>query len=297
MLPLAWLLGHVEATKGTTNCFTSYLAKTPLADCLKQFLIEFMPPWDRLNEESLEGGILGDTISVALEARQNFSWASDVSWPLFSNWVLPYASVNEARTSWRTLLKTRMSSLLDDADFRSLTRISDVVDKVNGQVWKLASPGVEIVFKAQQTPKIYDPMSTIGFGFASCTGISLLLVDSLRVAGVPARIVGTPAWNGQVENGNHNWVEVWLGEEQGWTFLEGAPAGGGSLFEPCSHWFCTPAKMEQTKVYVPQWERVTNDTIYPMAWDFANKDIPGQNRTSYYHEACKPCGQQNALLL
>ena len=65
-------------------------------------------------------------------------------------------------------------------------------------------------------------------------------VDALRSAGIPARLVGTPAWHGKVEDGNHNWVEVWLGNQIGWKFIEGAPAGAGETFEnPCSMWFCT----------------------------------------------------------
>ena len=81
---------------------------------------------------------------------------------------------------------------------------------------------------------IMDPMSTITFGFASCTGVSILYTDALRAVGVPARLVGTPAWNGEVENGNHNWVEVYTGPTGGWSFIEGAPAGGGeTLTNPC----------------------------------------------------------------
>ena len=55
---------------------------------------------------------------------------------------------------------------------------------------------------------IFYPMSTMVFGYASCTGISILYVDALRSVGIPARLVGTPAWHGKENDGNHNWVEV-----------------------------------------------------------------------------------------
>ena len=71
-----------------------------------------------------------------------------------------------------------------------------------------------------KTPLIMDVMSTITFGFASCTGVSIMFVDALRAVGVPARLVGTPAWNGMIQNGNHNWVEVYTGPEAGWSFME-----------------------------------------------------------------------------
>jgi len=93
---------------------------------------------------------------------------------------------------------------------------------------------------------------------------------------------GTAAWNGDVANGNHNWIEVWRpgaarddspnatractrggggcegdgastsytgtgnGTSTGggfWSPIEGLPAGGGeSLDDPCTLWFCNPAK-------------------------------------------------------
>ena len=56
--------------------------------------------------------------------------------------------------------------------------------------------------------------------------MSILFADALKSAGIPARVAGTPAWNGQIEivkikklkclflfegdpeSGNHNWIEV-----------------------------------------------------------------------------------------
>ena len=45
------------------------------------------------------------------------------------------------------------------------------------------SGSATIKFGSEQTPLVYDPMSTMLFGYASCTGISLLLIDALRTAG------------------------------------------------------------------------------------------------------------------
>ena len=36
-------------------------------------------------------------------------------------------------------------------------------------------------------------------GVATCTGLSILLVDACRSVGVPARIAGTPLWS------NNSW--------------------------------------------------------------------------------------------
>merc|ERR1712070_249815 len=169
---------------------------------------------------------------------------------------------------------------------------------LNAHLWSALRPENPIVFRSEQTPLIYDPMSTMIFGYASCTGVSILYVDALRSVGVPARLVGTPAWHGVVDDGNHNWVEVWLGSEapgpagaDGWTFLEGSPAGPGeSLDNHCDKWFCNPSHFDgRTKVFAAQFDRHSNATVYPMAWDLANKDIPGVDRSAYYNAACRSC--------
>jgi transglutaminase-like putative cysteine protease len=121
--------------------------------------------------------------------------------------------------------------------------ISDVALLINSKLWS-GNPviGKTIVFNSSQTPLIYDPMSTLAFGYASCTGVSIFYVDALRSIGIPARIAGTPAWNSDYTNGNHNWLEVWTGETEGWQFIEAAPAGGGETFiNPCDKWFCNSA--------------------------------------------------------
>jgi hypothetical protein len=53
-------------------------------------------------------------------------------------------------------------------------------------------------------------------GMASCTGLSILLVDACRAVGIPARFVGTASWHDN--RGNHSWTEVWVDGE--WRVTE-----------------------------------------------------------------------------
>ena len=132
-------------------------------------------------------------------------------------------------------------------------------------------------------------MSTLVYGYASCTGVSILFADALRSAGVAARIAGTPAWNGVEENGNHNWIEVYLPDRENWAFLEAAPAGGGeTLSDPCDKWFCSPTKSNGTSFFSTRFDK-SEGTVYPMAWDLDNEEVPGVDRTEYYQEACGQC--------
>jgi hypothetical protein len=61
------------------------------------------------------------------------------------------------------------------------------------------------------------------------TGLRIFLIDALRSVGIPARLVGTPAWNNDPRNGNHNWVEVWVDSISEWQFIQAEPAGGGTF--------------------------------------------------------------------
>lgn len=239
------------------------------------------------------------------------------------DYVVPYGLLNEGRSNWRALLS---GPLMDLLDAYNVTTIDDAVSLVNGytnvneSVWTLFSQVCgsvrcssgsfhsspvsvrarawvcvclqdAIVFKSSQTPLIYDPMSVLQFGYASCTGVSVLLVDALRSVGVPARVVGTPAWNGNASNGNHNWIEVYRGPDVGWSFIEPRPAGSGeTLDDPCDKWFCNPSHFpspNDTPVYAARFN--ATGVPYPMAWDPSNTAIPGVDRTSYYGSVCNAC--------
>jgi hypothetical protein len=256
------------------------------------FLKANMPPWDLENLETLEGGIMPKTVNLSLVARQTYPWAMAVPKDIWMDWVMPYSSVNEARSDWREFIVSRLDPLVNNATFQATSAV-EVVAILNEHLWSaLREPEEKVYFKSQQTPMIFDPMSTLVFGYASCTGISILFVDALRAVGVAARLVGTPAWHGVAQDGNHNWVEIWQGPEAGWGFMEGAPAGGGeTLNDPCDKWFCNPAHFEgHTQVFASRFNRQANTTIYPLAWDLANNDVPGVNRSAYYQAACGACG-------
>ena len=109
-----------------------------------------------------------------------------------------------------------LSDHLDVSDTN--LEIEDLVRTINENMWVRSYLGNDVVFKSSQTPLIYDPMSAIVFGFASCTGekqrdfktitnneerkkcsgVSILFADALKSAGIPARVAGTPAWNGEI---------------------------------------------------------------------------------------------------
>ncbi|XP_066915543.1 uncharacterized protein [Clytia hemisphaerica] len=184
------LLGVESVCPSTTVPWDNGNCK-PISDAVKeatQFLQNQMPDFDKPNNATLfDGGIVEPTVNISLMARQIYPWAGSVPLDVYFDYVLPYANVNEARTNWRQILWDKLSPLAAQYfEFRRKYIRSNIYEImalfVNKQAWKeLAPKGKEsIVFKSSQTPLIYDPMSTMLFGYASCTGISILYIDAMR---------------------------------------------------------------------------------------------------------------------
>jgi hypothetical protein len=297
--------------------------------------------------DGLEYGLIQPTIRLALDAKIQYLWTDSLPRHIFMDYVLNYANLNEARTNWRPLLVHALqlqfqpnhtknhkinTDVNDDDDVDDVwvdgynddyyyNNITSVTTWVNTHLWtKLARhPDHPIHFQPSQTPLIFDPMSTIAYGYASCTGTSILFCNALRSLGIPARVVGTPAWYGNVTQGNHNWVEVYVGkknqystkdttnhdntnvvdDDDGWKFLEPSPALDqvDTLDkDPCQRWFCHPSRFPSSRVYAAKLSRQTTRTtellFFPLAWEHTCQDVPAVDRTDYYARICQRCHQE-----
>ena len=247
-------------------------------------------PDDENAVDGLDQGMIGQTIVYAIKAKQEFAYTDALPKAIWQEYVLNYANTNEARSNWRPLLYQKLRHLVTGNGMD----IAAVVHAVNANMWKLLAPaGTDsIVFKAGQTPLIFDPMSIMTFGYASCTGCSILLVNALRTLGVPARLAGTAAWWQDPSKGNHNWVEVYR-EDGKWYFLEPSP-GVDDVDDldrpPRQRWFCQPDRFgpfahNTTLVYAARLTRGSG-MVYPLAWEPGNMDVPGEDVSAYYRNAC-----------
>mmetsp|Transcript_6724 Transcript_6724/g.9764 ORF Transcript_6724/g.9764 Transcript_6724/m.9764 type:complete len:341 (-) Transcript_6724:38-1060(-) len=239
--------------------------------------------------DGLSNGIVGPTISIALDSKNKYPWTKHVPKDIFKEYVLNFSNVNEPRTNWRPLFLEALEPLLTAMANEDSTTVEQVVLAVNANIWDAF--GKRIYFKSGQTPLLMDPMSVINFGYASCTGISIYLINALRTAGIPARLAGTPAWNGKVENGNHSWVEFY-GTDGKWHIMESLPAAGSSpvdLLDPCQWWFCKLDKVKDTQFYAASLVCSTPKCYFPMAWDPENHCVPGERRTKFMRDLCSKC--------
>lgn len=242
--------------------------------------------------DGLEQGMIGLTIDYALRAKREFNYTDALPQEIWQEYVLNYANTNEARSNWRPLFWQKLRPLVKPC---MTNNISAVVHVVNAEMWKLLAPAGSntIEFKGGSTPLIFDPMSILAFGYASCTGCSILLVNALRTLGVPARLAGTAAWWQDPLKGNHNWVEVWKNGR--WYFLEPSP-GQSDVDDlerpPHQRWFCQSSRFgphphNTTLVYAARLDSRTS-VRYPVAWEPTNHDVPGEDVSEYYRKVCGP---------
>lgn len=218
----------------------------------------------------------------ALRARTELPVAAKVPWSLFLQEVLPYRHFDEADDDWRGSFFTTLGPHI-----RANMTLREAAETVIPRAW--TDLGGTVTFKPNMTPQAIAPVSqTLALGHASCTGCSILVADALRSVGLPARVVGTPEWNVK-GGGNHNWVEVWLGEgnwsTEGWHFFDAAPSQGRVEWDKA--WF-TAGNVQKAEaggkhgIYTPSWDSHAATSRYELPWCQPPKSVPALDRTAFY---------------
>ena len=135
------------------------------------FLIAHMPRGDR---DTMRLDLLRENVEYAYRARRDYPWTRALPDSVFLNEVLPYAAVDEVRDSWRADFYPRFARRV------ALCRdIRAAIDSVNRNI--AADVGVEYNTAREKTNQ--SPAESMRQHMASCTGLSVLLVDALRAAG------------------------------------------------------------------------------------------------------------------
>ena len=203
--------------------------------------------------QSLSADFLLDNIKVAYEARAAAPWADQVSDDLFFNDILPYANVDEVRENWRAKLREICWPIV-----KNCKTTGEAAQELNRQLFKK----VKVKYSRKRKKANQSPSESMDTGLASCTGLSILLVDACRSVHVPARLTGIPSWSNK--SGNHTWVEVW--NDGDWHFTGAAEYNAEGLDRA---WFQRDASLaDKTKrmnsIYAVSFART--DTLFPMAW-------------------------------
>ena len=224
-----------------------------------EFLIQNMRQKDL---QSLSADFLLDNVRVAYEARAAAPWASQVSDDLFFKDILPYANVDEKRENWRGKLREICWPIVKDCK-----TTGEAAQELNKQLFKK----VKVKYSTKRKKANQSPSESMDSGLASCTGLSILLVDACRSVHVPARLIGIPRWSNK--RGNHTWVEVW--DNGDWHFTGAAEYNKDGLDRA---WFQRDASLaDKTKrmnsIYAISFTRT--DTVFPIVWSV------GRDNASY----------------
>ena len=230
------------------------------------FLVDNMPAGDRA---TLGSDFLMEDLSLAFAAREKFSWAKNVPERIFFNDVLPYASLDEPRDPWRADFFKLASDIVRDC-----TNATDAAQALNRELFNK----INVHYNLTRKRNNQSPAESIAQGKATCTGLSIILVDACRAVGVPARIVGVPQW--AQKEGNHTWVEIWDG---GWFFTGADEYDKKGLNQG---WFNNDAAITArstnslNQIYAASWRR-TGD-YFPLAWDLDSREVPAVNVSARY---------------
>uniref|UniRef100_A0A0G4FMM1 Transglutaminase-like domain-containing protein n=1 Tax=Chromera velia CCMP2878 TaxID=1169474 RepID=A0A0G4FMM1_9ALVE len=266
-------------------------------------LLKNMPPMDLDSQTGPTLEDLAENIRLALKARETFPWAGKETVPfeVFKNEVLPYAVIDELRErlpngqSWRSLFFEKAKALLlpsTGSDTKAATSLSDAALALNLKAWEAFKEWGhdKIVFKSDQSPQIMSVAQVLHAGYASCTGLSIFLVNLCRAAGIPARMAGTPLWNTET-GGNHSWVEIWTGASGGWVFTGAAEQSPDGFNRG---WFFPEPVQKQIPgdkykaIFATSWgwrDSKSGDLLpeFPFSWTDPKKMVVrGVDRTSDY---------------
>ncbi len=229
------------------------------------FLVDNMPPGDRA---TLTEDFLMTNLKLALAARERYPWAKNVPERIYFNDVLPYASLDEPRDPWRENFCKMAPEIVRDC-----TNATDAAQALNRELFNQ----IKVHYNLGRKRNNQSPKESIEQGKATCTGLSIILVDACRAVGVPARIVGVPEW--AQKEGNHTWVEIW---DNGWFFTGADEYDKAGLDRG---WFNQDAAITARsadpfhQIYASSWRRT--GTYFPLSWNDTH-DVPAVNVSVRY---------------
>jgi hypothetical protein len=245
-----------------------------------QFLLTNMPPRDL---KRLSAKFLRDNLALAYQVRATVPWGRRLPEDVFLNDVLPYANLNEPRDNWRKRLYEIAAPLVKDCQTPG-----EAAQRLNQKLFGL----LKVRYSTQRHRPDQGPFETMATGVATCTGLSILLVDACRAVGVPARVVGTPLWANN--SGNHTWVEVW---DNGWHFMGAAEPDPEGLDHG---WFVDNAShalkdAPEHAIYASSFAKT--GLAFPLVWAPRINWVNAVNVTDRYAASARPADTNATRLL
>ncbi|MFG0260138.1 MAG: transglutaminase domain-containing protein [Phycisphaerales bacterium JB041] len=229
---------------------------------------EFLTTHRPARDADLSTDFLLTNLRLAMRARHEFPWAAAAPVELFHNDVLPYAVLDETREPWREDFYERARAIVAGA-----TTASEAAQRLNRELFNQ----INVHYNTGRKRPNQSPSESIAQGRATCTGLSIILVDACRAVGIPARVAGVANWADK--RGNHTWVEIWDGA---WHFT------GADEHDPNGlnrGWFVGDASRavagsREHAVWATSWQRTDNP--FPMVWAPGDNTVHAVDATDRY---------------
>ena len=189
---------------------------------------------------------------------------------IYLDYVLPYSVIREGRDDWRAEFRERFGPVVAAA-----TNAYDAAVRLDRSIWDM----IDVHYDVRRDKARQSPRHSMRIHMASCTGISIILVDACRALGIPARLVGC-YWT--TIPGNHSWVEVWC--DGSWHVL-----ASGEKEREDQIWFLEYARQADasdphTRIYACRWSPSPKGTLFWRTWEWPPEvsDVPADDVTERY---------------
>ncbi|QEH33537.1 Transglutaminase-like superfamily protein [Aquisphaera giovannonii] len=236
--------------------------------------------------KELPAAELSRNLDLAYRARDSVAWGGRIPEEIFLDAVLPFASVTERRQPIRAEWLAEYLPAV-----KACRSPGEAAQVLNRRLFG----DTKVRYNTRRIRPDQSSRESIAQGMATCTGLSIMLVEACRAVGVPARLAGIASWPGR--GGNHTWVEVWDG---GWHFVGAAEPDDKGLDHA---WFADEAggairDKPQNAIFAVTYRR-TGD-YFPMAWEPAAR-VNAENVTERYRRPAaiaspKPAGKASVAI-
>ncbi len=228
------------------------------------YLVKYLPLRDL---ESMAPEALAANVALAYRARAEVPWGASLPEDVFLDAVLPHVSTTEPREPMRAEFHDRYLPMV-----RECRRPGEAALVLNKALFR----DYKVVYNTRRLRPDQCSKESIKQGMATCTGLSIMLVEACRSVGVPARLAGIAAWPGR--GGNHTWVEVW---DDGWHFVGAAEPDEKGLDHA---WFIGDAARaikgsDRSAIHAVTYR--PTGTFFPMVWAESAR-VPAEDVTDRY---------------
>ncbi|MBC8527590.1 MAG: transglutaminase domain-containing protein, partial [Candidatus Cloacimonetes bacterium] len=175
--------------------------------------------WDKVMEEkdieTVSSDYLIRHIDLAYDAYNTLSWAKNLGWKTFMEFVLPYRGSSEPISDWRTFFWEDFASFRDSTD--DPIELATIINKKCREMFTFKD-----VYYLHPTDLGLEEMLETGLG--RCEDMTNFTIYAMRANGLAVTSDYTPYWPNS--SNNHAWNVLILSEDKAIPFM-GAEADPG----------------------------------------------------------------------